>query len=317
MKPRILLVGNADFMREALRRRIAASDDLQLSDKAPRPDDALQIADALADCDAVVNSINGDARTIRRNGAALAAAMNACARPVKVVHLSSMTVYGPAEGIVNEDAPLDASLGAYAAARVAAEQMLRQAAPQATVLRLGVEYGRDCPAWTLRIARLLRQRRLGDLGAAGDGRCNLVHVEDVALAAKQALVTPAASGQAFNLAMPNPPTWNEYLTRFALALRAVPVRRISPRRLKFETKLLAPPLKIAEALGARFGVPASRLAPPIPASMARTFSQDVRLDAHRASQVLGITWRNLDTELRGIALQLTLGWNPNEMSEGE
>ncbi len=35
----------------------------------------------------------------------------------------------------------------------------------------------------------------------------------------------AAGGQAFNLAMSGPPTWNEYLVRFARALHAVPVAR--------------------------------------------------------------------------------------------
>jgi nucleoside-diphosphate-sugar epimerase len=305
MKPRVLLVGSADFMSEAIRRRLAASEVLQLLDETPPPDDAARITESVARCDAVVNSMNGAAEAIRRNGAALAAALNACAQPVRLVHLSSMTVYGSVEGVVNEDARLDASLGAYAAARIAAEQMLRQAAPQTTVLRLGVEYGPDCPAWTLRIAHLLRQRRLGDLGAAGDGCCNLVHVDDVALAVERALITPVALGQAFNLAVPNSPSWNEYLTRFALAIRAVPVRRVGSTRLKIEKGLFAPPLKIIEILSQRFGVASLGMAPPIPSSLVRAFAQGIRLDSRRASEVLGITWSDLDVELRRIARQLS------------
>jgi nucleoside-diphosphate-sugar epimerase len=311
MKPRVLIVGNADFMREAVRRRLAASVDVQLSEAVPRPDDAKQIAEALASCDAVVNSMNGSAAAIQRNADALAAALDANGKPVRVVHLSSMTVYGPVEGTVDEEAPLHAGLGAYAAARVAAEEALRRAAPQATMLRLGVEYGPDCPAWTLRIARLLRQRRLGDLGAAGDGCCNLVHVDDVALAVERALATPAAAGQAFNLAMPHAPTWNDYLIRFALALRAVPVRRVGRRRMKIETKLLAPPLKIAEILATKLGAPAFATPPPISGSMAHTFSQDIRLDARRAGEVLGMAWRDLDSELRNIAAQPASQGLPN------
>ena len=304
MKPRVLLVGDVDYMSKAIRRRLAESEELQLLDEMLPPDDAARIAESLPRCDAVVNVVNGAAKAIRRNGVALATALNACAQPIRLIHLSSMTVYGLAEGVVSEDAQLDDGLGAYAAARIAAEQVLCQAAPQATVLRLGVEYGPDCPAWTLRIAHLLRQRRLGDLGAAGDGCCNLVHVEDVAFAVERALITSVAAGQAFNLAMPNSPSWNEYLTRFALAIRAVPVRRISPTRLVIEKKLLAPPLKILEILSQRLGVASPGFAPPIPSSMTRAFAQDIRLDSHRASEVLGIAWRNLDIELRRIALQL-------------
>jgi nucleoside-diphosphate-sugar epimerase len=171
------------------------------------------------------------------------------------------------------------------------------------VLRLGVEYGVDSPHWSQRIARLLRQRRIGDLGAAGDGYCNLVHVEDVALAVERALSVPDAHG-AFNLAMPEPPTWNEYLLRFALALRAVPLRRIGRRRLSLESKVLAPPLKVIEILAQRLRVPARFAVPPISGSLAQVFGHEIRLDSHRATQVLGMTWRNLDAELHDIAQRL-------------
>ena len=54
-----------------------------------------------------------------------------------------------------------------------------------------------------------------------------------------------ARGRAFNLSAPAPPTWNDYLLRFARALGATPVARLPGWRLALE-KRLAPPLKAAE-----------------------------------------------------------------------
>jgi nucleoside-diphosphate-sugar epimerase len=147
------------------------------------------------------------------------------------------------------------------------------------------------------MARLLLARRLGDLGAAGDGYCNLVHVADVAKAVTRALEDRRADGGVFNLSTPEPPTWNEFLIRYATALRAVPVRRISRRRLKIEAKLLAPPLKIAEILGRACKLDVRSLPPPIPPSLLRLMSQEIRLDTRRVESALGLRWRDLDATL--------------------
>jgi nucleoside-diphosphate-sugar epimerase len=311
MKLRVLLTGSADFMARAIQRRLAATAGFEilpvsgtLGSSMGAASDTAQLQAALAECDAIVNCMSGSAAAIRGNGNALAHALAGHRRPgLRVVHLSSMTVYGSAIGTVDEDAPIRDDLGAYAAARITAEAALQAVAKDAIVLRVGVEYGVDSVPWSQRIARLLLQRRLGDMGAAGDGCCNLVHLEDVALAVELALSTPTASG-AFNLAMPRPPTWNEYLMRFALALRAVPVRRITRRRIKLESKILAPPLKAIEILMQRLHVPERFAMPPVPGSLIRAFGQDLRLDSRRATEVLGMTWRNLDVELQDIARHL-------------
>jgi nucleoside-diphosphate-sugar epimerase len=215
--------------------------------------------------------------------------------------LSSMAVYGPAEGSIRESAPL-AGTDPYARAKIATEQCAAGYAA-AVILRPGIVYGPGGPQWTRRIARWLFARRLGDLGAAGDGCCNLLYIDDLVKAITQSLRLADVEGRAFNLAMAQPPTWNDYFIRFARALGAVPVARIGRRRLQLETKLLAPPLKIAEILCARAGLRASRLPEPIPPSLLRLCRQEIRLDVGAAEESLQMSWTDLDQ-----GLQRAAGW---------
>lgn len=214
----------------------------------------------------------------------------------RLVYLSSMAVYGGQEGLVDEEAPLDAAAPAtgYGGAKVEADGLLR--ATGAVVLRPGCIYGGGSPQWSVRIARLLQARRIGDLGADGDGIANLVHVADVARTAAAAVAAPGLEGRAFNLSMAGAPTWNGYFLAFAKALGAVPVRRIGGRLLKLETRLFAPALKIAEIAAGKAGLGTDRFPPPIPPSLLRLWRQEIRLDSTRAESALGLQWTPLSAE---------------------
>jgi len=255
------------------------------------------VAAALTGIDGVINCVAGDAEVIGRNAAALFGAAARLAAAPRIVHLSSMAAYGTTVGLVEESAPLRGDWDPYSQAKAAAESQAA-AYPASVILRPGIVYGPGSPWWSDRIARLLVARRLGDLGAHGDGWCNLVHVDDVAKAALLALRTPSASGQAFNIASPSPPTWNGYFQRYAKALGAVPVRRISARRLAMELKLIAPALKLAE-IGARFtgGAPP----PPIRPWLVRLCAHEMRLAVGKAETLLGMHWMDLDAGLKTAA----------------
>jgi nucleoside-diphosphate-sugar epimerase len=244
---------------------------------------------ALVGMDAVVNCVAGDADSIVRNAAAVLA--SAARAHVRVVYLSSMAVYGSATGPVNEDAPLLGDLGPYSTAKVQAEQLAMASPANVTILRPGCIYGSDSPQWTHRIARLLADHRIGDLGPAGDGCSNLVHVDDVVAAILAALRCTRTGVRAYNLAMPNAPDWNGYFLAFARVLGAVPIARIPAWRLKLETKALAIPLKLVEK------VAGNALPPPIPPSLLRLWHQNIQLRSDRASSELGISWTPLATGL--------------------
>jgi nucleoside-diphosphate-sugar epimerase len=270
--------------------------------------DATQVASlrpALEGVSGIVNCVAGDASHIVLNATALFDSARALAPAPRIIHLSTMSVYGSAIGLMDESAPLHGDLGPYSEAKVAAERIAANY-PRSVIFRPGCVFGPGSEQWSVRIARLLLAHRLGDLGAAGDGCCNLVHVGDVALAILRALENPAVDGRVFNLTTPTPPTWNDFLIKYAIALHAVPVSRISGRRLRIEGKILGPPLKIAEILARICRLDARRIPPPIPPSLIRLMGQDIRLDPRRAESELGLRFR--DTQ---AALEETARWFMN------
>jgi nucleoside-diphosphate-sugar epimerase len=264
--------------------------------------DVKSISQALQGVAGAVNCVAGDENTLVRAASALCEAAVDMTPPPRIVHLSTMSVYGSTTGLVDESATLRGDIGPYSVAKIAAEASMATY-PHAVIFRPGCVFGPRSEQWSVRMARLLLARRLGDLGAAGDGYCNLVHVADVAEAVARALKDGQVAGSVFNLSSPEPPTWNEFLIRYATALRAVPVRRISRRRLKIEAKLLAPPLKIAEILGRACKLDVRPLPPPIPPSLLRLMSQEIRLDTRRVESALGLRWRDLDATLAESARQ--------------
>jgi 2-alkyl-3-oxoalkanoate reductase len=221
-------------------------------------------------------------------------------RTLRVVHLSSMTVYGASAGVLREDSALAQAPAPYPAAHLDAERQARGASANLVVLRPGGEYGPDCEAWSGRFARWLKAGRIGDLGADGDGVCNLIFIDDLVTAVLRALQAPALAGATFNLAMAAPPSWNEYLIAYAIALDAVPVRRMTPLRWRIETKLLAPPLKILELVAGRVRL-ATVIPPALPPSLRRLTSADLTLDSSQAETRLQMQWTPLAVGLAAAA----------------
>jgi nucleoside-diphosphate-sugar epimerase len=255
---------------------------------------------AVRDADMVINATMGAPAVISFAAERLFEALRAEAPTRPLVHISSMTVYGNAIGLCDESTPAAEPTTKYAAAHIAAESKARRF-PQTVILRPGCEYGPDCKAWSGRVAAWLAHRRIGDLGAGGDGYCNLVFIDDLVRAVLAAMRSPAAAGRVFNVAMAGPPTWNEYLIAYAIALGATPVRRMTRRRWTLETRLLAPPLKVAELTIGRFPFIARQLPPPIPPSFSHLCAQEIRLDVAAVEVVLGLKWTPLEVGLQAAA----------------
>ncbi|HVO45965.1 MAG TPA: NAD-dependent epimerase/dehydratase family protein [Steroidobacteraceae bacterium] len=311
MSPRVLVLGGGGFIgrrivtrlcREATGRIVAAgrraprNSDPGVESVALDATDARVVANGIADATAVVNCITGDPHTIVESARVLFEAAARCPRPPRIVHLSSMAVYGKQTGEMDESAPLRPDLNEYGAAKVAAEGFASRYA-HAVSLRPGIVYGPDSPLWSGYIARLLMSGRLGDLGDEARGICNLVHVDDVAGAVVRSLSAANVTGKAFNLSMASPPTWNEYFCLYAHALGATPVKRISRTRLQWETKVLAPLLKVAEVASRR----SARVPPPIRPWLLELCRHSITLRSAAAEQALGVAWTPLQQGLAATA----------------
>jgi nucleoside-diphosphate-sugar epimerase len=234
----------------------------------------------------VVNAVSGNNRVLlAATRALLAAADGAC----RIVHLSSMDVYGNTRGYVREDATLRAD-SRYGAAKIACENML--AGKDAVILRPGLIYGPGSAQWVGRIGRLLRAHRIGDLGKHGDGRCNLVFARDLGEAVVAAIGNSAAAGYAINIGMTAPPRWNDFLVAFGRSIGAVPVRRIPAWRLTVEASV-APALHLARHAAHALGRTPDILPDLISPSLRRVFAQDIVLDCSLADRLLGFPHTSL------------------------
>jgi nucleoside-diphosphate-sugar epimerase len=269
--------------------------------------DVSALTAALQGFDAVVNCVAGDARSISEGARVLVQAASAAHCP-RIVHLSTMAVYGPVEGIVHEDAPLDPSLGWYGRAKCQAESRIRDFVGQggeAVVLRPGCVFGPGSELWVGRVVRWLQAGRLGDLGVAGDGWSNLVAVDDVCQAIVISLRLPLKLGELpiFNLAAPDGPRWNDYFVDLALALNATPVRRIGPRQLRMDAWLAGPSLKAAQRAVKYLSMKSATVPAPMPPGLLRLWAQHIHLDASSATQKLGLAWTPYV-----MGLQSSVGW---------
>jgi nucleoside-diphosphate-sugar epimerase len=281
------LKATQDFRPISAARRRSRNDTSEVEWRQCDATDPDSMAAALRGCLYAVNCVAGDARTME------VATYNLCQEAGavglrRIVHLSSMSVYGPATGLIDETQRLDSSAGWYASANVASEELMRKyidSGGDGVILRPGCIHGPESEQWTILIGRLLRSFRIGDLGASGDGLCNLTYIDDVADAVITALRKPGIAGEVFNISDPNPKPWNSYFVAFARAIGATPVRRISPRWLKTEA-LLAAPLKVAAIAAAYAGV--GRLPfDPVPRSLLPLWRQDIQLDHRKADAGLG------------------------------
>jgi nucleoside-diphosphate-sugar epimerase len=246
---RILVTGGHGFIGAVACDRLARQHEVIAASRrsgvdVTRPE---TLAPALAGVEAVVHcAVDGRASIVEGTANLLAAARAAGVR--RFVHLSSVAVYGAAEGAVRESTPRVPADAGYGLWKAEAEALVEaERAMEVVILRPALVYGPGDPLWIGKMARRLRHGSLGTLGDAGEGLADLVHVRDVAEAIALAL---AGRPGTCNLGGPEPVTWNAYLARLAAGLGLTP-RTLSPAAL---------------AWNARLGLPAkaaARLLPPL------------------------------------------------------
>jgi nucleoside-diphosphate-sugar epimerase len=167
-------------------------------------------------------ALSGDLATQQHNnilGTRLVAEAAAAAGVKRMVHMSSISVYGmilPPE--IDEDQPLAPTPDPYSITKAEAEHVLRQVAAErqlsCTILRPGAIYGPRSRGWTVRTFKMARRQPIVFIGS-GQGDFPAIFIDDLVDLCLLAATHPAAEGQTFNAVMDPPPTQRQYLEALA------------------------------------------------------------------------------------------------------
>lgn len=182
--------------------------------------DSAALRNAARGCDLIVHCAFGGsgtteekrAATIEGTRAVAAAARDAGVR--RVVHLSTISVYGlPGDRDLDERTPRQPCGDAYSDAKLAAEQLMfayhEKYALPVVVLQPTIVYGPYSWPWTMMPLAFLKHERVV-LVEGGSGYCNAVYVDDVVDAILLAAIRDEAVGQAFLISGDAPVTWQQF-----------------------------------------------------------------------------------------------------------
>lgn len=204
--------------------------------------DADQVARALDGVSAVVHCAVGDRRvTVDGTRNLLDGARKAGV--ARFVHISTVAVYGAAQGDVGEDRAPAPSGDEYGRTKLEAERVCLEFSEKGLpvcILRPTLVYGPFSESWTLEWARRLQARPW--LLAAEDcqGTCNLLYVDDLVSAILAALERDGASGETLNVNGPDRPTWHAYFEALNDALGLPPLVASTPRSSHLKSALMQP-----------------------------------------------------------------------------
>jgi nucleoside-diphosphate-sugar epimerase len=114
----------------------------------------------------------------------------------------------------------------YGGGKVEAELICKEFADDKlaiSIIRPTLVYGPFSDLWTTPYIARFRSGKWSDLGAQGEGKCNLVYVGDLVRFVKFLIENDVGPYQIFNGNGPEVCTWNSYLTRFNAALGHPPL----------------------------------------------------------------------------------------------
>jgi nucleoside-diphosphate-sugar epimerase len=305
-RPVVLVTGARGFIGAAAARALhVAGFDVRAGVRRPASgqtacdlDEAVQVRAAVAGARLVVHAAYGDVGAMTRQCATLLEAMGA-AGVDKLIHLSSIAVYGGLTGDIAETAAPGDGLDAYGAAKIACEKSIRDwtgesAHPErrALMLRAGIVYGAGSAFWIDKLVERIRLGVWGTFGADGEGPAALAHVDDVArliaMAARRMTDAPCATwpkAAALNVVGPETPSWNDYFRALVVRLGGGPLPELGGGQRA---------ARQAAAFGAKvwrkFGLPggaAMALAPT--AGEIALFSRQARYRTQAARDLIGFS----------------------------
>ena len=216
--------------------------------------DAGQVRDALKGVTHVVHCAVGEhSSTVDGTRTLLAGTKEAGVQ--RVVHLSTVDVYGAPEGEIDESFPLTSMGKAYGDAKIEAERVCQEAAKDGvpvTILRPTLVHGPFSATWTVAYAQRLQKSPWLVAEADAQGTCNLVYVYDLVGAILAAFDADTEPGAAYNINGPERPTWHEYFTALNAAMGLPPLQVATPTGARAKAAVVQPFRKTAKVLITHF-----------------------------------------------------------------
>ena len=161
----------------------------------------------------------------------------------RFVYMSTTEVYGNVEGVIDETAPFKYTGNAYNRMKIAAEKIcweFHEKGLPVTVFRPSIVYGPFSKNWTIHFAKMLMAGEWGTYEKIGEGRCNLIYIDDLVRAILSSLEKEEAIGEAFNLVGPEIVTWNRYFEMFNESLGLAPLKTIKIGKARLRTTAMQP-----------------------------------------------------------------------------
>lgn len=240
-----------------------------------------------------------EAQRVNVDGTRALLAAGAAAGVQRVVHLSSLAVYGLGQHRgTDEWAPLRYGADAYIDSKIDAERMVRVAADRdglpVVVVRPGFIYGPGDLRFLPKLLDALGRRQFAYVGD-GSKLLNLSYVDDVARAMCLAAGEPKAAGEAYNLTDGTATSLRDFVAGLCRAL-GIPA----------PTKKIPPPVAFAAAYGVERMARARRAnpAPRLTVGRMRFLYYNQHYSGEKAQRELGYTAEF--TYLEGIPP--TLAW---------
>jgi nucleoside-diphosphate-sugar epimerase len=213
-----------------------------------------QLKTALNGIDSVIHcAVGGRDATVEGTRNLLNAALEAGVR--RVVHVSTIDVYGRAEGEVDEETPHELTGRAYGDSKIEAEKVCLEAVGrglEVVIIRPTIVYGPFSDTWTVAFADRLWSRGWKLPASACSGTCNLVYVDDLVRALLLAVDADVAPGRSFNINGPAPLTWQAYVEALNEELGLPPLDLPPEQSARLKSRLTQPVRTVVKAAYRQF-----------------------------------------------------------------
>ncbi|MGZ8887721.1 MAG: NAD-dependent epimerase/dehydratase family protein, partial [Nitrososphaeraceae archaeon] len=181
----------------------------------------------------------------------------------RFVHLSTAEIYGSVSGYVDENVPFQYTGNDYNRTKIDAEKIcwkyIKEGVP-ITIVRPAIVYGPFSNNWSIRFAKMFIAGKGMTYEKIGDGKPNLIYVDDLVRAIILMLDQVNAVGQAFNINGFDEITWNEYFTKFNEAMSLPPLKNVSYKKTIMNTIAMEPIRTIGRVVKNNFMTGAKKLA---------------------------------------------------------